>query len=192
MSLSSWLRDYLYIPLGGNRKGKARQYVNLFLTMLIGGLWHGANFTFVVWGALHGAALAIDKLRLTYWNNTFKFIPKRIQHWFGVFITFHFVCFCWIFFKADSFNTAFEMIHQITDNFNMHLLANVVQLYKPVIVMMLFGFTIHAISDNWVNTLVNRFSNLPTWVYVAVFTLLILVLIQFKTATPVLPIYLQF
>jgi apolipoprotein N-acyltransferase len=71
------------------------------------------------------------------------------------------------------------MIHQITDNFNMHLLANVVQLYKPVIVMMLFGFTIHAISDNWVNTLVNRFSNLPTWVYVAVFTLLILVLIQF-------------
>lgn len=192
MSLSSWLRDYLYIPLGGNRKGKTRQYVNLFLTMLIGGLWHGANFTFVVWGALHGAALAIDKLRLTYWSNAFNFIPKRIQRWLGVFITFHFVCFCWIFFKADSFNTAFEMIHQITDNFNLHLLTAVVKLYKPVIAMMLFGFAIHAIADNWINTKIERWSNLPTWVYVTAFTLLILVLVQFKTATPVLPIYLQF
>ncbi len=88
--------------------------------------------------------------------------------------------------------TAFEMIHQITDNFNVHLWSAVLQLYKPVIAMMLFGFAIHAISDKWVNSKIESWSNLPTWVYVTAFTLLILVLIQFKTATPVLPIYLQF
>ena len=62
ISLSFWLRDYVYIPLGGNRKGKIRQYVNLFLTMLIGGLWHGAGFTYVIWGAIHGVALVIHKM----------------------------------------------------------------------------------------------------------------------------------
>src|SRR5256885_12487742 len=61
MSLSSWLRDYLYIPLGGNRQGRARTYVNLMLTMLLGGLWHGANWTFVVWGGIHGAGLAVER-----------------------------------------------------------------------------------------------------------------------------------
>ena len=68
ISLSTWLRDYPYIPLGGNRKGKVRTYVNLLLTMVLGGLWHGASWNFVFWGALHGAALALDKLRLTIFS----------------------------------------------------------------------------------------------------------------------------
>ncbi|MDX5320333.1 MAG: MBOAT family protein, partial [Bacteroidota bacterium] len=68
ISLSSWLRDYLYIPLGGNRKGKARTYINLLLTMLIGGLWHGASWKFVVWGGIHGSVLAIEKMLFSFWK----------------------------------------------------------------------------------------------------------------------------
>ena len=107
ISLSTWLKEYLYIPLGGNRKGKARQYLNLFLTMLLGGLWHGANWTFVFWGALHGGALCIDKL-----------IPKKqerkaIFRVLSALVTFVFVSFTWIFFRADSFANASQIIKGI-------------------------------------------------------------------------------
>lgn len=192
ISLSSWLRDYLYIPLGGNRKGKIRQYVNLFITMLLGGLWHGASFTFVVWGALHGLALALDKLRMTYAANFKLPFPGRVNRWLGTLVTFHFVCFCWIFFKADSFSTAGVVIHQITDNFSMALWPQVYHNYASVVYMMVFGFAIHALPDKLADKIMNKLGELPLWAYVAGFSLLIILLIQFKTATPVLPVYLQF
>ncbi|MBP9185972.1 MAG: MBOAT family protein [Bacteroidia bacterium] len=192
ISLSSWLRDYLYIPLGGNKLGKLRQYINLFITMLIGGLWHGANFTFVIWGALHGLALAIDKLRITYFKNTFQIIPAKIRKYLGVIITFNFVCFAWIFFKASSIDIAFEMIHQIINNFNLNLVPKVYITYAAVIGMMVFGFILHSLEDNLADKLIAKFGNIPLWVYIVGFTGLIVLLVQFKTATPVLPIYLQF
>lgn len=104
ISLSSWLREYLYIPLGGNRKGKVRQYINLTLTMLLGGLWHGANWTFVFWGGLHGAALCVDKL-----------LPKRkekplVLRVLCILGTFLFVSFAWIFFRAETFSKAWAII----------------------------------------------------------------------------------
>ena len=103
ISLSSWLRDYLYIPLGGNRKGRIRTYINLFLTMLLGGLWHGAALRFVLWGAIHGVALALHKLYLSTitrlgWRRE---KPLWIQRFLGQIITFHLVCFACIFFRAD-------------------------------------------------------------------------------------------
>ena len=107
ISLSTWLKEYLYIPLGGNRKGKARQYINLFLTMLLGGLWHGANWTFVVWGALHGAALCVDKM-LRKNSNPNPFV--RVMNTIG---TFAFVSFTWIFFRADNFTKAGQVIKGI-------------------------------------------------------------------------------
>lgn len=97
ISLSTWLRDYLYISLGGNRKGKARTYINLCLTMLLGGLWHGASWNFVIWGGFHGIALAAQK----FWRNLLHkpktATSKGIRKFFAVLITFNFVCFCWIF-----------------------------------------------------------------------------------------------
>jgi alginate O-acetyltransferase complex protein AlgI len=116
ISLSSWLRDYLYISLGGNRKGNKRTYINLMLTMLLGGLWHGASWTFVVWGGLHGIYLAIHKLmlgdkkptvRFEYKNNSqaFKFFLKVVATNLLVLLT-------WLFFRADSFDTAFYFIQQ--------------------------------------------------------------------------------
>lgn len=97
MTLSSWLRDYLYIPLGGNRRGYARTYVNLFLTMLLGGLWHGASWNFVLWGALHGTALAGHKL----WMER---LPRfKMPAFLGGCLTFLFVILCWIPFRAPTF-----------------------------------------------------------------------------------------
>jgi D-alanyl-lipoteichoic acid acyltransferase DltB (MBOAT superfamily) len=101
ISLSTWLRDYLYIPLGGNRKGRARTYVNLMLTMLLGGLWHGASWTFVVWGGLHGVCLAVHKAWLDRRAPT-----TRAGGLLGALVTFHLVCLAWIFFRAESFADA--------------------------------------------------------------------------------------
>ena len=106
MTLSRWLRDYLYIPLGGSRKGKARTTVNLMLTMLLGGLWHGAAWTFVIWGGLHGAGLATER-----WFRGRRGVAREARHvWLRRLVTFNFVCFAWIFFRADSLSLAWQMI----------------------------------------------------------------------------------
>ncbi len=117
ISLSSWLKDYLYIPLGGNRKGKARTYFNLMVTMLLGGLWHGANWTFVVWGGLHGLYLAAHKLMLRG-----RKAETRIRAgspaeaaWavLRVGFTFGLVLLTWLFFRSPDFHTAFTMLEGI-------------------------------------------------------------------------------
>ena len=112
MTLSRWLRDYLYIPLGGNRHGALATYRNLMLTMLIGGLWHGAGWTFVVWGGIHGTALVVER----WWRGRPGFVEhawtpgRRTWHRFW---TFQIVCFAWIFFRADSFPDAWAVITQL-------------------------------------------------------------------------------
>ncbi len=111
MTLSRWLRDYLYIPLGGNRKGTARTYVNLMATMLLGGLWHGAAWTFVVWGGLHGAALGVSHFRRDH--GLADQTPSGFALWRKRILTFHFVCLAWIFFRADSFGTAWDVITRL-------------------------------------------------------------------------------
>jgi alginate O-acetyltransferase complex protein AlgI len=105
ISLSSWLRDYLYIPLGGNRKGKLKMYRNLFLTMFLGGLWHGANWKFVVWGSLHGIALAIHKALKPKLDLLPKAKSLRLVSWF---FTFVFVMTLWIFFRAADVSEAYS------------------------------------------------------------------------------------
>ena len=106
MTLSRWLRDYLYIPLGGNRKGTLLTYRNLMLTMLLGGLWHGAAWTFVLWGGIHGLGLATE--RALGWRPT-----SALARWLGRVLTFHVVCFAWIFFRADSFTRAGQVLERL-------------------------------------------------------------------------------
>ena len=112
ISLSSWLMDYLYIPLGGSRRGTFRTYLNLILTMVIGGIWHGANWTYVFWGLLHGIALAIHKLWMKLTKSE-KRKPSIVGSVFSVVLTFAFTSFCWIFFRADSFENATDIITRI-------------------------------------------------------------------------------
>ncbi len=107
ISLSSWLRDYLYIPLGGSRYGRAKTYRNLLLTMLLGGLWHGAAWNFVMWGALHGGYLALER----YVGETVgKFARGPCTRGVATLAVFHFVCFTWIFFASDSLAGALEYL----------------------------------------------------------------------------------
>jgi alginate O-acetyltransferase complex protein AlgI len=106
ISLSTWLRDYLYIPLGGNRHGELKTYRNLLLTMLLGGLWHGANWTFVIWGGLHGGGLAAER-KLT---RSVKAARGGLPRWVKRILIFHFVCLAWIFFRAASLRAAWNML----------------------------------------------------------------------------------
>jgi D-alanyl-lipoteichoic acid acyltransferase DltB (MBOAT superfamily) len=109
MTLSRWLRDYVYIPLGGNRGSRLLTYRNLMLTMLLGGLWHGAAWTFVIWGGLHGSAMAWERWRRER-RGPVERAETRWTTWRARIVTFHFVCFAWIFFRADSFSAAWDMI----------------------------------------------------------------------------------
>ncbi|MBR3979386.1 MAG: MBOAT family protein [Oscillospiraceae bacterium] len=112
ISLSSWLQEYLYISLGGNRKGKIRAYVNLFATMVIGGLWHGASWTFIVWGALHGGALVVHKLWMLLTKSNEKH-HNWLSNLLSISVTFLFTSFCWIFFRAESVNKAFQILGRL-------------------------------------------------------------------------------
>ena len=115
ISLSSWLRDYLYISLGGNRRGAARTYVNLMLTMLIGGLWHGASWTFVAWGGLHGSYLVLERALRPELGRALRALraPPALVRGVSALLVFHAVCLAWIFFRAQSFGTAAEVIRGI-------------------------------------------------------------------------------
>ncbi len=112
MTLSRWLRDYLYIPLGGNRVGYVRTYVNLFLTMLLGGLWHGANWTFLIWGAIHGVGLGLERFVKERWSGSHG-VPRVVVGVLQWILTFSIVCGAWVFFRATSIPNALEMFSQL-------------------------------------------------------------------------------
>jgi alginate O-acetyltransferase complex protein AlgI len=104
MTLSRWLRDYLYIPLGGNRKGRLTTYRNVMITMLRGGLWHGASWTFVLWGGIHGVGLSTER-----WIRE-RYGGVRVPAWVAWLVTFNVVCVAWVFFRAPDLATAFDVL----------------------------------------------------------------------------------
>jgi alginate O-acetyltransferase complex protein AlgI len=106
ISLSTWLREYLYIPLGGNRRGSTRTYVNLGLVMLIGGLWHGAAWTFLIWGGIHGLFLAGERFLKQHFSLRLPTLMKQT-------LTFSVVCVAWVFFRANSLPDALQMVHSL-------------------------------------------------------------------------------
>jgi hypothetical protein len=109
MTLSRFLRDYLYIPLGGNRHGRLRRYVNLMTTMILGGLWHGAGWTFVVWGALHGAYLVVNHAWQALRGGERAAAARKPTFWAWL-LTFLAVVIGWVFFRAKDLDTAFDML----------------------------------------------------------------------------------
>ena len=145
ISLSSWLRDYLYISLGGNRKGRARTYANLLITMILGGLWHGAAVRFVLWGALHGVALALHKLWMSLVPGAKATGAEMHPVWrgLGILLTFNIVCFSWLLFRAESMQTVTLMLHQIVRNFNAPVIPQVVAGYTAVFALIAAGYALH-------------------------------------------------
>lgn len=194
ISLSSWLKDYLYIfGLGGNRKGNVRTYINLFITMLLGGFWHGANMTFIVWGGFHGAALGIHKVYMEYASAFIKKVaPYKLYQLTAQLLTFLFVCFCWIYFKAENITVAHNMMRQIVNNFSLDVWGAFFNNYQKVIYLMILAFLLHIIPDDYVDKILPRLQKVPLLFYIVVFLLFLVIYAQFKSSTPVLPIYLQF
>lgn len=147
ISLSTWLRDYLYIPLGGNRSGPFKTYRNLLLTMLLGGLWHGAAWNFVLWGAFHGTLLSIERL----WNGQRSTAhrttePGFLMHALKVFGMFQVTCYGWLLFRAQSLTQVVEMTRQLFTGWTMNpliapLLMLVVLFSLPVILGHMFEVT---------------------------------------------------
>ncbi|MDH3680408.1 MAG: MBOAT family protein [Acidimicrobiia bacterium] len=111
ISLSTWLRDYLYIPLGGNRRGRLLTQRNLAITMVLGGLWHGAAWTFVAWGAIHAIALGVERVLRERWRPLG--LPPRAVATLSWLTTFHVICAAWVFFRADSLTRAFELLERL-------------------------------------------------------------------------------
>jgi alginate O-acetyltransferase complex protein AlgI len=133
ITLSRWLRDYLYIPLGGSRRGPRRAYVNLLVTMLLGGLWHGAAWTFVLWGGLHGLGLAVGRWRRE--RSAAGKAPLTGDPPFGQWLaTFHFVCLGWVLFRADSVATAAGVLGRLVTGWTVGPV-----LVTPLLVLVVVG-----------------------------------------------------
>ena len=194
ISLSTWLRDYLYIPLGGNRKGAIRTYVNLLVTMLLGGLWHGAAVRFILWGAIHGVALALHKLYMQIFDalGWRRKKPLKIQRFFGQIITFHLVCFAWIFFRADSMETALSVITQISDHFTPEVFLQFVVGYKNVLLLLLLGYLLHFTSKKQELRFRSWLTDLPFIGQVCLFIVTVFLLIQIRSADAQPFIYFNF
>lgn len=252
ISLSSWLRDYLYIPMGGNRRSSAATWIfavlffaglfsagywllelswwmsagmvalilllfllpgllrkdqkavsanmNLLTTMLLGGFWHGANWNFLIWGSWHGIGLAIHKIWLLLWGTRGEAV--RQQKWYralAVFVTFHFVCAGWVFFRAadldpatDDIEPALRMFHQIFFEMDWSVWGSFAANYWPVLLMMAAAYLFHALPDSLADRLIARFTRIPLVVYMLFFTGFLILYGFFKSAEPVMPIYLKF
>lgn len=192
ISLSTWLRDYLYISLGGNRKGRFRTYLNLIITMLLGGLWHGASWNFIVWGGLHGVALAVNKFYRTVTGKARDWEPHGFRKLIGVIITFHFVCFAWIFFRNSTFEASMTMINQVFRNFTPQLFPQLVEGYWKVFILMGIGFLLHFSPDKWQDACSRGVTKLPLLGKAVLLVALIYVVVQMKS-TEIQPfIYFQF
>jgi len=185
ISLSLWLRDYLYIPLGGNRQGKLKTYGNLILTMLLGGLWHGASWNFVIWGGYHGALLAIGKLFSRSRKNkrnplALLFSPLAVA------VTFGLVCIGWVFFRAATLHDSLFVLQQMFDG------AKGVWLLKRWHMWLIAASLIVAtLEEKW--EMIDRLPKAPRWAFVCSIVAVLLCLEIFSVIDEKIPfIYFQF
>lgn len=189
ISLSSWLRDYIYIPLGGNRKGTFRTYVNNFLTMLIGGLWHGADWKFVFWGAMHGVGLAIHKAFKPVLNKIPNVWPVKAISWL---MTITIVSLLWVFFRADSWTDSIEIIKNIFTNFRCDYIPVFASVRYVWLVMISVIIIAHSLPRRWYDVMSKWFVKSPCIAKFAIFVIVVQLVIQFMNEEVSPFIYFQF
>ena len=189
ISLSTWLRDYLYIPLGGNRKGVVRTYVNNFLTMLIGGLWHGAAWKFVFWGAMHGVGLAIHKACKPF---LIRIPDNSVTIFFSWLLTFLYVSFLWVFFRAKDFSDSILIIRNIFRDFHWWQFPQFFEARAVWCLMMLTLIVMHFVPQRWADTLQMKYAAAPWLVKLVVFILVVQLVVEFMLAEVQPFIYFQF
>lgn len=206
ISLSSWLKDYLYISLGGNRHGKLRQYFNLLMTMLLGGLWHGASLNFILWGGLHGLFLCVDKM----WKSIcpvlspISYLPRKGETptprpwhiypiiFLGGLLTFHLVAACWVLFRAPSFDIAQQVFDQILHKFQPQIFLQWCTSYKAVGSLMLLGYLLHFLPSSLFDRLHRLITKLPLILQALLIVIVIYIVIQIKSSDVQPFIYFQF
>jgi len=184
ISLSTWLRDYLYISLGGNRKSESRTMSNLLTTMLLGGLWHGANWTFVIWGGIHGLGLAVERIIgvAKDWSSS-DFIGRWVRR---IFI-FHVVCFSWIFFRGESLGAAWAFIRGLANwNWQPSYLAAAKFLIAFSLPLFMLDLYLEATGDEYL------FESRPHFQRVAVALTCVLAIVLFGANQANAFIYFQF
>lgn len=189
ISLSSWLRDYVYIPLGGNRKGTIRTYVNNFLTMLIGGLWHGAAWKFVFWGGMHGVGLAVHKACKPI---LLKIPDNFVTIFFSWLITFVYVSLLWVFFRAASFEDSVLIIGNIFKDFDWAQFPQFFEARKVWCIMMIALAVFHFIPQKWADFCMNVFIRSPWLLKLLVFLFVVQLVIEFMSEEVAPFIYFQF
>ena len=192
ISLSSWLRDYLYIPLGGSRHGESRTYANLFITFLLGGMWHGAAWTFILWGAFHGFYLSAER-KIRQWIG----IPEKgapPAHWaialLGRLWIFHVVCFSWILFRGGTVETVGSLLGAIAD---WRSTVPDVAFWKVLpMAMVAIGFATQFLDGGNLWKLSRKLSGCPTWALAIVAALLLTAILALGPEGVAPFIYFQF
>ena len=189
ISLSSWLRDYVYIPLGGNRKGTFRTYLNNFLTMLVGGLWHGAAWKFVFWGGMHGVGLAVHKACR-------PLLSKVPDNWFWNIaawaLTFIYVSLLWVFFRAADFSDSVLIIHNIFVDFEISHIPQFVMSRTIWCIMMLSIVIFHFMPQRWTDGVLAAYVRSHWIIRLTVFLIVVQFVIEFMTEEVAPFIYFQF
>jgi len=197
ISLSTWFRDYVYIPLGGNRVSRFRQHVNLFVTFLASGFWHGANWTFIVWGALHGLYM-VCSLATQKWRDKLR-ARTGLERWprflalFRVFVTFHLVCLGWIFFRAQSLKDAWYITTHLFSSLDPSRLLNLgltgceLGIAAGCIVIL---ETVHLLEQK--HPLKELLDSVPMWVRWPMYVGMSLAVLNLGTVTEIPFIYFQF
>jgi alginate O-acetyltransferase complex protein AlgI len=188
ISLSSWLRDYLYIPLGGNRKGQGRTYANLMTTMVIGGLWHGASWTFVAWGALHGIYLVTERILRDRFAGI-RIAQTIIFQFFLAILTYFAVNVTWVFFRAQDFPTAFRLIVSMfglqSDGMAILPIARIIQTVVVIVVLVAIHW---ALRDKSVSEVVGR---MPRWLVTIIWSVMLFAIVTSQGSDNAF-IYFQF
>lgn len=212
ISLSTWLRDYVYIPLGGNRCSRPRMYFNQFATMVIGGLWHGASWMYVIWGAIHGGLLVLHKMLRRLFplqvartvvteNGEVMVVGSGIPptSWmapfikgFNMLLTFFLVAVTFMFFRAPSLEDVGMMWHQILFDFHLSVAPQFVESYLSIVLLIVGAYVVHISPSRLTGRVRTLFETSPAIVQAIIFALVILIVIQVRQSDIVPFIYLQY
>ena len=189
ISLSSWLRDYVYIPLGGNRHGTARTYLNNFLTMLVGGLWHGAAWKFVFWGAMHGGGLAVHKATRPLMGRLGDSWPIKALCWM---LTMSFVAALWVFFRADSWEDCWAVLANLGNGFSLDYIPAFASARMLWLILMAVIIVSHALPTRFWDCAARWFVRSPWLLKLLAFVIVVQIVLELQSESVAPFIYFQF
>lgn len=192
ISLSTWLRDYLYIPMGGSRKGRVRTYLNNFITMVIGGLWHGAGWMYLLWGAYHGVILAVHKAFKNVWPVPDALRGTAVLRAINICVTFSLVTVGFAIFRADSPETLMAMVSQITGDFHASVAPQFIESYMLIVLAIGGALFMHYTPRSWTTGLCEAYSSTSIVVQGFMLAIILFFVIQARSSDLVPFIYLQY